>query len=205
MSESLGSKYQNKNAGNFGIAGTLSFNGNKIITTGAGGAIITNNENLSKKIKHITKTSKLNKDHFFDHDQIGYNYRMPNICASLGISQLKKIKFLIKNKRELHNKYRIIFSRLKNTKIMEENNYSKSNFWLNCLILEDDNKKLIKEVIDNANKLNFEIRPIWNPIHTLKFCRKFPKDNLENTMYAFNTTLCLPSSAMLNKKITLKN
>ena len=199
--ESLGSTYQNKHAGNFGDAGIVSFNGNKIITTGAGGAILTNNKSIAVKASHITSTSKVKFPYIFYHDQIGYNYRIANINASLGISQLNKINFFLKSKKELHKKYDELFINIDGVKIMKADKRVSCNYWLNCLILNKPNHKLINKINLYLNKKGFGVRPFWNPIHTLKFCKDFPRDDLSNTMHLFHSCLCLPSSAFLNEKL----
>ena len=198
--EAFGSIYKRKHTCNYGIAGIFSFNGNKIISTGAGGAVATNNSNLAKKIKHLISTSKIKHKFLYIHNNVGYNYRMPNICASLGLSQISKINYLLKQKRELHFFYKSIFENIDGIRFYLESKDCTSNHWLNCIMLNKKDKKMVYEILNTANKQKIYLRPLWNPMHSLKFCKKFPKDNLDNTIKAFETTITLPSSAQLNEK-----
>lgn len=198
--EAFGSKFKNKHAGNFGIASAFSFNGNKIISTGAGGAVATNNKNLANKIRHLSTTSKLMHKYQYIHDQMGFNYKMPNINASLGLSQINRIEKLVAQKRKLHKLYANLFKNLDNVELLIENENCYSNYWLNCIILKDINQKMLNSIMRKSIDMGFIVRPMWKPMHTLKFCRHFPKDNLDNTMKAYKTSITLPSSANLYEK-----
>ena len=197
--EALGSFYKNKHAGTFGNAGVLSFNGNKIITTGMGGAILTNNKKIYMKAKHLAATAKLNSKWDYIHDEIGYNYRLPSLNASLGCAQLQKIKNLLSKKRKLFQKYKISFSNLKFLKILKEQPYNKSNYWLQTLILNKSHEHLLKPILEKCHKENIFIRPSWKPLHQLKFFKKYPKMSLQNTNSLFKRIINLPSSSFLIK------
>ena len=198
--EAFGSKFKNKHAGNFGIASAFSFNGNKIISTGAGGAVATNNKKLANKIRHLSTTSKLMHKYQYIHDQMGFNYKMPNINASLGLSQINRIEKLVTQKRKLHKLYANLFKNLDDVELLIENENCYSNYWLNCIILKNINQKMLNSIMTKSIDIGFIVRPMWKPMHTLKFCRHFPKDNLDNTMKAYKTSITLPSSANLYEK-----
>jgi dTDP-4-amino-4,6-dideoxygalactose transaminase len=134
--ESLGSFYKNKHTGTFGRIGAFSFNGNKTITTGGGGMIVTNDEVLAKRAKHITTTAKVPHAYEFIHDEIGYNYRLPNINAALGCAQMETLAEILENKRELALAYEDFFSG-NDIKFVKEPENAKANYWLNAVILEN--------------------------------------------------------------------
>ena len=134
--EALGSFYKTKHLGSFGRIGMISFNGNKIITTGGGGAIITNDKKIAQKIKHLSTQAKISHPWDYFHDELGYNYRMPNINAALGLAQLENLDLFVSKKRLLSTKYNKLFSSLK-IKFFKERKYEKSNYWLNCILLKD--------------------------------------------------------------------
>lgn len=202
--EALGSYYKKVHVGVFGKCGVISFNGNKIITTGAGGAVLTNNKKIYKKALHLSQVAKLNKPYVFDYSEIGYNYRMPNLNASLGISQFKKLKKILNLKRKLHNKYKSFFRKFIDIDLIRENKNTKSNHWLNTIVINNKNidKKFQKNFLDYMNKKNIHIRPMWKPLHKLIYLKKFPKMNLSNTDYLENRVYNLPSTAeiVLNEK-----
>ena len=138
--ESLGSFYKGRHTGTFGELGTISFNGNKVITAGGGGCIITNKKFLAKKAKHLTTTAKIKHKWNYDHDMIGYNYRMPNINAALLVAQLEKLNEYLKNKRFIAQNYENFFQNL-DIKFFKEPQNSKSNYWLNSIIFTNKKKK----------------------------------------------------------------
>ena len=192
--ESLGSTYKDKHTGTFGQLGTLSFNGNKIITAGGGGCIVTNNEILAKRAKHLTTTAKLPHKWYFDHDMVGYNYRMPNINAALLIAQLEKLNDFIINKRNLANKYEAYF---KNTdyNFFKEPKDCKSNYWLNSIIL---NEKLQRDqFLKETNANGVMTRPIWNLMNKLPMFKDAQCDNLKNSEWLSERVVNIPSSVRL--------
>jgi len=190
--ESIGSFLKKKHTGLFGDFGILSFNGNKIITTGAGGMILTNSENSARLAKHITTTAKLPHKWNFDHDIPAYNYRMPNLNASLGITQIEKLPFLLKEKRRIAKQYRD-WGNHNGYNFIEESENTTSNYWLNTLIAE--NKKERNKILEDTNKVLIMTRPSWTPMHKLPFNKKFQKGPLENTNWLADRIVNLPSSA----------
>lgn len=189
--ESLGSLYKNRHVGTFGDFGVLSFNGNKIITTGSGGAILTNNYHLFQKALHISSTSKLKKSWEFIHDKTGYNYRLASLNASLGLAQLKKIKKILSYKRKLNKEYKKIFKYNYNFKILSEPENCKSNYWLQTLIF--NKKQNLNKILKYANNNKIQFRPVWRLMHRLIFLKKYPKMNLNNSISFESRIISLPS------------
>lgn len=197
-SEALGSFYLKKHAGTFGDLGILSFNGNKIVTTGAGGAILCNSNSLSKKIRHISNTSKKKNTWKFTHDEQGFNYRMPNINAAIGYHQLKTIKETINKKRKLFNVYKSLFNNVKDFEIYKEKDNRKSNYWLQLFILKKQKEKMSSIVKYLLNK-KIEVRPGWTSMTKINYLKKFPRMNCPNAENAENILINLPSSPQLIK------
>jgi aminotransferase in exopolysaccharide biosynthesis len=195
--ESLGSYYQGKHTGTFGQFGTLSFNGNKIITTGGGGAILTNNESLARHAKHITTVAKVPHSWEFSHDQVGYNYRMPNINAALGCAQLEQISSKIKSKRDLFKKYKSEFSKIKGIKLFEEPKQSKSNYWLQSIILEKDQVGQRDLILEKTNDAGYMTRPAWNLLCDLTPFNLSPKMDLSIAKLIQTRLINIPSSPNL--------
>lgn len=197
--EGLGTFYNNVHVGNFGLLSALSFNGNKIITTGGGGAILTNNFKLYKLAKHISSTSKIKHDFEYDHDQVGFNYRMPNINAALGCAQLKKLNQFLKKKRTLFHRYNKNLKKIKFLNFFSEPKNTKSNYWLQTVILNTDNIKFRNYLIKNFIKKGYKVRPAWKLLHKLKHFKNFPKMNLSNSIKLEKNIINLPSSPDLIK------
>jgi len=195
--EALGSYYKRKHVGNFGIISAISFNGNKIITTGAGGAILTNNSILFKKVKHLSSVAKVEKRIDFYHDKVGYNYKMPNINAALGLGQIKKISNFLKKKRRLANKYKFFFDNIEEIEFFKEPKYTKSNFWLNIIFLKTNSIKIRNRILSKLEKKKIYCRPIWFPINKLPMYKKCPSMNLNNLEKINKNLICLPSSPIL--------
>ena len=193
--EALGSFYKNKHAGTFGLVGCFSFNGNKILTTGGGGAIITNSKLLAKKMKHLSTTAKINHRWEYIHDTIGYNFRMPNINAALGSAQIENLnKFLI-SKRKLFLKYCKDFSKVNDVRLIKNPEFSKSNNWLNTIFIKNSSIKKRNKVLNLGQKNRIFLRPVWKPLHTLKHLNKMPKMNLDAAKKIYESCINLPSSA----------
>ena len=192
--ESLGSFYKNKHTGTFGQLGVISFNGNKIVTAGGGGCIITNDKILAKKAKYLTTTAKIPHKWNFNHDMIGYNYRMPNLNAALLIAQLENLNFFLRNKRELAKKYQAFF---KDTEFIffKEPKNSKSNYWLNSIILK--NKKNKDQFLEETNSNAIMTRPIWILMNRLPMFKNAQCDNLKNSKWLFERVVNIPSSVTL--------
>ena len=192
--ESLGSYANGTHTGLFGDLGVLSFNGNKTITTGGGGMIITNNKELAKKAKHITTTAKLPHPYKFLHDQVAYNYRMPNINAALGCAQLEKLTLILKNKKQLHDNYSAFF-KTQNIEFVESQNNTKSNHWLNAIVLE--NKQQQESFLKHSNDSGIMTRPIWEIMPRLPMFENCLSDKLENTLWLADRVVNIPSSARI--------
>lgn len=197
--EGLGTLYDGIHVGNFGLLSALSFNGNKIITTGGGGAIITNNKKLFELAKHISSTAKVNHDYEYIHDQIGYNYRMPNLNAALGCAQLKKLNTFLKKKRFLFKKYKKNLENISFLYLLSESKNTKSNYWLQTVILKENNIKFRNYIIKNFIRRGYKVRPVWKLLHKLKHFKKFPKMNLSTSINLEKNIINLPSSPQLIK------
>ncbi len=192
--EALGSFHKNKHLGTFGDVGCISFNGNKIITTGGGGIILTNNSKLAKKIKHISNTAKIRHKWDYIHDEIGFNSRLPSINAALGLAQMNQIKIFLKAKRKLFQKYSKNFKNVNGVKIFKEGENLKSNYWLQTLILDKKYKKLKDKILAYCYKRNIFLRPAWKLISSLKPYKQKPKMNLSGAREIADRAINLPSS-----------
>jgi perosamine synthetase len=193
--EALGSFFKNKHAGTFGLAGCFSFNGNKIMTTGGGGAIITNNKLLARKIKHLSTTAKINHHWEYIHDAVGYNFRMPNLNAALGCAQIENLNKFLKSKKQLFLEYCREFSKIKDVRLIKNPMFSKSNNWLNTILINNSSLKKRDSLIKFSHKNDLFIRPIWRPLHQLKHFKSMPKMNLANAKKIYISCINLPSSA----------
>ena len=200
-SEALGSFFDGKHLGTIGDIGILSFNGNKIISTGAGGALITNNKQIYKKAMLLSKISRKNKSYWeYDYSELGYNYRMSGINAALGISQLKKIKKILKNKIIINKFYNNNFSKFDNIKLIQQTKKSKWNFWLNNIVIRNISLGMRNKIIVGLNKNNILARPVWKLMHKIDHLKKFPKMQIENSIMLEKSLISLPSSpSLLNK------
>ena len=185
--EALGSFYKNKHVGTFGKVGIFSFNGNKIITSGGGGMVVTDDEYIAKKIKHLTTTAKVPHPYEYIHDAIGYNYRMPNINAALLLAQLENIDLFLNKKRELAKIYNDFFKSI-DIKFITEPKNAKSNYWLNAIMI--DNKK---EFLKYSNKNGVMTRPIWRLINKLDMYKNYQTDLLKNANYLEKVVVNIPS------------
>jgi aminotransferase in exopolysaccharide biosynthesis len=192
--ESLGSFYKDQHTGTFGLVGAISFNGNKIVTAGGGGAIITNDEYLAKQAKHLTTTAKIPHKWALNHDQIGYNYRMPNLNAALLCAQLEKLESYIANKRETAKLYQVFCQQQELDFIVEPQN-SISNYWLNAILLKDNAEQ--HAFLEYANQKGVMTRPVWTLLNTLpmfKECFAMPQDN---TQWLAERLVNIPSSVRI--------
>jgi perosamine synthetase len=193
--ESLGSFYKDKHTGTFGKLGIISFNGNKIITAGGGGCIITDDKMLAKKAKHLTTTAKVPHNWDFNHDMTGYNYRMPNLNAALLVAQLENLNFFIKNKRKLAKKYEVFFKNT-NYNFFKEPRNSKSNYWLNSILLQ--NKQQRDQFLEDTNSNGVMTRPIWILMNKLPMFKYSQCDDLKNSEWLFDRVVNIPSSAKIS-------
>lgn len=195
--ESLGSFYQGQHTGTFGLLGTLSFNGNKIITTGGGGAILTNDERLGDLAKHLTTTAKQPHRWEYSHDEIGYNFRMPNLNAALGCAQLEQLADFVASKRHLHAAYENAFKGIKDVVLMAEPAGCSSNYWLETLILEKKIAGQRNEVLKASNDAGFMTRPVWKLMHKLRPYKVSPSAPLPIAESLEQCLINIPSSAGL--------
>ena len=189
--ESLGSFYKGRHTGTFGSLGALSFNGNKIITAGGGGCIITNDIKLAKRAKHLTTTAKVSHKWEYNHDMVGYNYRMPNLNAALLLAQLENLEVFLKNKRETALAYEDFFSD-KDFHFIKEPENSKSNYWLNTIILKD--QKYRDLFLEETNSNGIGTRPIWTLMHKLSIFENCQRGNLKNSEWLEERVVNIPSS-----------
>ena len=192
--ESLGSYYKEKHTGTFGKVSAFSFNGNKIITSGGGGVIVTDDEVLAKRAKHITTTAKIPHPYEYVHDEIGFNYRMPNINAALLVAQLEQLNDFLEAKRKLALKYKEFFSKNGMTFIEEPKN-SKSNYWLQAVLLKDKSQR--DEFLEFTNKNAVMTRPIWRLMNELEMFKDCQKDDLKNAKFLEERVVNIPSSVIL--------
>lgn len=192
--ESLGSFYKGKHTGTFGKVSSISFNGNKIITSGGGGVILTNDKKLAKRAKHLTTTAKIPHPYEYIHDEIAYNYRMPNLNAALLLAQLEQLDSFIEIKKELAHKYKKFFKKYKDIKFIEEPKNSSSNFWLNAIILRD--KKQRDKFLELTNKNKIMTRPIWKLLSELDIYKDCQKDKLINSKYLEDHIVNIPSGVI---------
>lgn len=196
--EALGSRYRGKKCGNFGVFGILSFNGNKIITTSSGGALIANSEEIKQQAIFYATQSKDKAPHY-QHSEIGYNYRMSNICAGIGLGQMKILEKNISSRRSNHFFYKEIFKRIDNVELFENPNEDFfSNYWLNAILLE--NIEIREKLRFAFESSNIETRPLWKPMHLQPLYEKYPYYGNGNSEELFKRGLCLPSGSNLTDK-----
>ncbi|EIL9233779.1 aminotransferase LegC [Campylobacter jejuni] len=197
--EALGSTYENKALGTFGKCGILSFNGNKIITGGCGGAILSDDENLVKLARHLSTTAKIPHPYEYDHDRIAYNYRLCNINAAILLAGLENLELFLENKRELAKIYKDFFKNHDKCKFIDEKSNEKSNFWLNTLLFKDENLRNI--FLEECLKNNIFVRPVWKSLPSLKAFQNCQSNELINTKKLEKRLVNLPSSVRIaNKK-----
>ena len=193
--EALGSyvkKDKYKHCGSVGDIGCLSFNANKIITTGSGGAIITNNKNFYQRAQYLANQAKDDTFNYI-HNECGYNYKMNGICAALGISQLKKLKKKIIRRRNIYNRYLLNFKNSKNIKILSYDVKSKTNYWMNVIFFKMLNFKQIHNLSLSLFKKKIETRRVWRPLNLQLHLKKFQTHNIVNATKLYQSSLCVPS------------
>lgn len=194
--EGLGSFFYGKHVGTFGELGVLSFNGNKIITTGGGGAILTNNDFIALRAKHLSTTAKINHPWEYIHDDIGFNYRLPNINAALGLAQLELMSEFLENKRRLNQIYKDKLSGL-NIAVIGDPPGCASNFWLQTLDLKDSSGKRLNLLLAESNAVGISTRPIWRLLNTLDPYINCPAMNVEVAERLTKSMINIPSSALI--------
>jgi perosamine synthetase len=192
--ESLGSYYKGQHTGTFGKLGAFSFNGNKIITSGGGGVIVTDNETLAKRAKHLTTTAKIPHPYEYVHDEIGYNYRMPNLNAALLVAQMENLEKFLQSKKELAAVYKDFFIN-SDIRFVEEPINASSNYWLQAVLL--DNKEQREQFLEYTNKHGVMTRPIWKLMNELEMFQDCQKDDLKNAKYLEERIVNIPSSVRI--------
>jgi aminotransferase in exopolysaccharide biosynthesis len=195
--ESLGSFYKNRHTGTDGQFNAISFNGNKIITTGGGGMILCSSERNGQLAKHITTTAKQSHDYEFFHDQFGFNYRMPNLNAALGCAQFEKLESYLISKRKIADYYEAELEG-SNYCFVKEPSYAKSNYWLNAVICEDLESR--NTLIKQCNKEKIMVRPVWQPMHHLPMYHESFKGNLDYTDWLASRVVNIPSTPIIGSK-----
>jgi perosamine synthetase len=195
--ESLGSTLGGRHTGTFGVAGTLSFNGNKIVTTGGGGAILTDDEALARHARHLTTTAKLPHAWRFTHDEVGYNYRLPNLNAALGCAQLERLPDMLSRKRRLAAAYRKRLAAERNMQFIDEPPGSASNFWLNAVRLELEDIEERDAIIGTLVAAGYHCRPLWTLMHRLPMYADCARAPLPVAEKLEKSVIKLPSSAKL--------
>ncbi len=195
--ESLGSYYHGRHTGTFGLMGTLSFNGNKTITTGGGGAILTNDAELARHAKHLTTTAKLSHAWEYSHDEIGYNYRLPNLNAALGCAQLEQLPAKLAAKRRLFQRYQAAFAPIPGVELMAEPAQCQSNYWLQTLLLDAEESSQRDLVLKATNDSGFMSRPTWTLMHELTPFKDFPRMDLTGAQSLSQRLINIPSSSGL--------
>ncbi len=195
--ESLGSTVGGRHTGTFGLMGTLSFNGNKTITTGGGGAILTNDAALAKHAKHLTTTAKVSHRWAYLHDEVGYNYRLPNLNAALGCAQLEQLPAFIAAKRRLYDLYKVALAGVPTVRLVAEPRGCTSNYWLQTLLLDESVSVQRDIILAATNDSGLMTRPAWKLIHSLPAFRACPRMNLPVAESLERRLLNLPSSANL--------
>jgi perosamine synthetase len=195
--ESLGSYYFGQHTGTFGLMGVVSFNGNKTITTGGGGAILTNSPEFARRAKHMSTTSKLPHTWEFRHDEIGYNYRMPNLNAALGCAQLEQLSTKLALKRELFRRYAVAFNMVAGLKLVSEPRGCQSNYWLQTLMLDTENTYQRDLILKGTNDGNLMTRPVWTLMHELEHFKNCPHMDLTVAQSLSRRLINIPSSSNL--------
>lgn len=195
--ESLGSTVDKRHAGTFGLMGTLSFNGNKTITTGGGGAILTNDLELAKRAKHLTTTAKLPHSWNFVHDEVGYNYRLPNLNAALGCAQLEQLPSFLADKRCLFERYHSAFANIEGVRLVAEPSGCRSNYWLQTLLLDESLADQRDTVLTATNEAGLMTRPVWALMSRLNMYRNAPRAPLPVAESLERRLINIPSSSGL--------
>ena len=198
--ESLGSTYKGHAVGSQARLAALSFNGNKIVTTGGGGAILTNDEELGRRAKHITTTAKLPHKWAFVHDEVGFNYRLPNLNAALGCAQLEQLDGFLKSKRRLAAAYQRAFAGIPGVQFSREPDGTTSNYWLNAILLDEAHAALRDDVLTALNAAGFGARPTWTLMHRLPMFAACPRGDLRAAESIERRLINLPSSASIQAR-----
>ncbi|MEO8310843.1 MAG: LegC family aminotransferase [Caldimonas sp.] len=195
--ESLGATYHGRHTGNVGRVAALSFNGNKVVTTGGGGAILTNDAALGRRAKHLTTTARTPHRWNFLHDEVGYNYRLPNLNAALGCAQLERLASLIERKRRLAGRYRDALAKVEGARFLAEPPGTSSSYWLNAIVLDEANAGERDALLGALNDAGYQSRPLWTLMHHLPMYRDCPRAELAVAEQSEARVVNVPSSAKL--------
>lgn len=195
--ESLGSYYKGRHTGSIGAIGALSFNGNKVLTTGGGGAIVSQDKSVAAHAKHLTTTARLPHRWGFAHDEVGYNYRMPNINAALGCAQLEQLPAWVERKRALAAKYSRVFDGVAGVRAMAEPSFARSNYWLNILLLNEPSSECRDAILEQTNARGIQTRPVWDLLSELAIFQECPRMPMSGSKDLAQRIVCLPSSQKL--------
>lgn len=200
--EALGSTYKDRPAGSLADAAALSFNGNKIITTGSGGAILCQDATLAARATHLTTTAKVAERYEFVHDEVGYNYRLSNLHAALGVAQLGKLPQFVADKRLLAARYTDALGAIDGGSVLQEPADSASNYWLNAVVLDEDSADARDAILDRTNDLGILTRPLWRPMHLLPMYADNPRmSDLSVAESLYRRVINLPSSPALLQQL----
>ncbi|MBS0366239.1 MAG: LegC family aminotransferase [Proteobacteria bacterium] len=195
--ESLGSSYHGRHTGNVGLVSALSFNGNKVVTTGGGGAVLTNDAALGRRAKHLTTTARTPHRWSFLHDEVGYNYRLPNLNAALGCAQLERLPSMLERKRALAARYERVLAKVEGVEFLREPPGTLSNYWLNAVVLDAAHATLRDSVLAALNDATYMARPVWTLMHKLPMYSGCPRMDLDLAESMEARIVNLPSSARL--------
>lgn len=203
--ESLGSFFKDRHTGTWGKLGAMSFNGNKIITAGGGGVILTQERELARRARHLTTTAKKPHPWEFIHDEMGFNNRMPNINAALACAQIKQLPLFLDAKRKLAERYGRELGGVPGVRFVREPSFARSNYWLNSIQLDDKLSYLRDVIVGKCHANRIMVRPAWNLLPELKFLDEYPKMPLETAKQVTGAIICLPSSAFLYNRLAGKD
>jgi len=199
--EALGSLYQNRHVGGDGKLSTLSFNGNKLVTTGGGGAVLTNDPDMASLVRHLTTTAKLDHPWEYIHDMVGYNYRLPNINAALGCAQLERLDDFVTRKRKLADAYGRMFNDIEGIRFVREPASTRSNYWLNAVMLDAAEAHLRDPILSLLHEAKIGCRPAWKPIHLLPMYANAPRSAVDCAESVYRRLINLPSSPALSDDV----
>ena len=198
--ESLGSYFEDQHTGTFGTAGIISFNGNKTITTGGGGMVLTNSGEIASRARHLITTAKVPHAWEYIHDTVGYNFRLPNLNAALGVAQMKNLTSIIEMQRGLYKKYATELRDISGTRLLSEPADSRSNFWLQAIVLDRGNEGARDEILELFHGDDLRVRPAWRPLHMLEPYAKYERTSMAGTEDVYARLVNLPSSPKLARQ-----
>jgi perosamine synthetase len=197
--EALGSTQDGVHVGGAGLAAALSFNGNKIVTTGGGGAILTRDPDVAERARHLTTTARRGGGWTYDHDAVGWNYRLPNLNAALGVAQMERLPDMLARKRVLADRYAAAFADLEGVRVLTEPPGCRANAWLNALVLARPDRALRDAILAQLNADGVQVRPLWTLMHRLPMYADAPRAALPVAEALEDAVINLPSSAALGR------